>query len=404
MSESRVVIVGAGPGGLAAALATHRVGLQTTILERYHEVRAAGNILNLWPPPQKVLQLLGVDTHDLGAPVHSVFANHRGRIRADVRLPDEVVREYGGGFIGLLRPGLYRRMLEALPPEVLRVDHRVTGFTEDGRRVLVHVDGRADIEADVLIGADGINSLVRERLWGVEPIREQNLHLVGGYLLADGEQPAEGVISHNRDTQGSYTAIRHEGRGGYEWWVLRAWPHDKPFTEDLKVYAARYAAPFGEPLTSLIADTPPEHLQRWPIRDRKPLKQWSRGRVTLLGDAAHPTSPYAAYGAGMSIEDGYFLARELSAVDLTNASQVRAALQAYEDRRKPHTAKMSQLAYHNGVMFHRLPRALAPLRDLIFDHTPFLQKVIGDQMPSDIVSQLAEIEDPEPMDPGRPRR
>ena len=212
--------------------------------------------------------------------------------------------------------------------------------------------------ADVLIGADGINSLVREALWGFQPIREQNLHLVGGYVLLDGEQPAEGVIAHDRDTQGSYTAIRHEGRGGYQWWVLRAWPHDEPFTEDLASYARRLAAPFGEPLVGLVAQTAPENLQRWPIRDRKPLKQWSKGRTTLLGDAAHPTSPYAAYGAGMSIEDGYFLARELSAIDLGDTGQVRQALQAYEDRRKPHTAKMSQLAYYNGMLFHHLPRVL----------------------------------------------
>ena len=396
MKRGRVVVVGAGPGGMAAALAAHRVGFEATILERYPEVKAAGNILNLWPPPQKVLKLLGVETRDLGAPVHSVFANHRGRIRADVRLPEEVVREYGGGFIGLLRPGLYQRMLEALPDGILRMDHRVTGFDVHEDRVTVHAEDREDVEADVLVGADGINSLVREVLWGHEPVREQNLHLVGGYVLMDGEQPAEGVIAHDRDTQGSYTAIRHGGRGGYEWWVLRAWPHDRPFTEELAAYARRLAAPFGEPLVSLVAQTPRENLQRWPIRDRRPLKQWSRGRVTLLGDAAHPTSPYAAYGAGMSIEDAYFLARELSAVDISDADAVRAALQAYEDRRKPHTAAMSELAYRNGVMFHRLPRPLQPLRDLIFDHTPFLQKVIGDQMPSDIVAQLAEIEDPEP--------
>lgn len=396
MSAGRVVVVGAGPGGMAAGLAAHRVGFETTILERYPEVKAAGNILNLWPPPQKVLGLLGVDIHDLGAPVHSVFANQHGRVRADVQMPDDVMREYGGGFIGLLRPGLYQRMIDVLPPGMLRMNQRVTGFDDAGDHINVHVEGQADVEADVLIGADGINSLVRETLWGVEPIREQNLHLIGGYVLMDGGQPAEGVIAHDRDTQGSYTAIRHGGRGGYEWWVLRAWPHDKPFTEDLAAYAKKLAAPFGDPLVSLIAQTPAENLQRWPIRDRKPLKQWSKGRATLLGDAAHPTSPYAAYGAGMSIEDGYFLARELSAVDLADTGQVRQTLQAYEDRRKPHTAKMSQLAYRNGKLFHHCPRVLQPLRDLVFDHTPFLQKVIGDQMPGDILAQLAEIEEPQP--------
>lgn len=396
MIKGRVVVVGAGPGGIAAALAARRVGLEVKLFERYREIKPAGNILNLWPPPQKVLGVLGVDTRDLGAPVHSVFVNHHGKLRADVRLPDEVVAEYGGGFIGLLRPGLYKRMLDALPAGVLHVDHRVTGFDDRGDTAVVHLEGRGDVEADVLIGADGLNSTIREGLWGPQPIRDQNLHLVGGYLLLDGKQPAEGVIAHNRDTQGSYTAIRHEGRGGYEWWVLTAWDRARPFTEDLGRYAARLAAPFGDPLASLVARTPHEHLQRWPIRDRKPLKQWGLGRVTLLGDAAHPTSPYAAYGAGMSIEDAYFLARELAAVDIRDSTAVRLALQAYEDRRKPHTSKMSQLAFYNGWMFHRMPRILRPLRDLVFDHTPLLQKVIGDQMPSDIVAQLAEIEDPKP--------
>jgi 2-polyprenyl-6-methoxyphenol hydroxylase-like FAD-dependent oxidoreductase len=396
MNKGRVAIVGAGPGGMAAALAAHRVGFEVAVYERYREVKPAGNILNLWPPPQKVLQLLGVDTHDLGAPVHSVFRRYDGHMRADVRLPDDVVAEYGGGFIGLLRWGLYKRMIDALPEGVLHMDHRVTGFDDRGDRVVVHLDGRDDVEADVLVGADGIQSLVREELWGAEPIRNQHLHLVGGYVLLDGEQPAEGIIAHDRDVQGSYTAIRHEGRGGYEWWVLTAWPHDKPFTEDVHAYATRLAAPFAGRLTELVAQTPPEHLQRWQIRDRKPMKQWSKGRATLLGDAAHPTSPYAAYGAGMSIEDGYFLARELDAIDVRDTAAVRGALQAYEDRRKPHTRRMSQLAYYNGWAFHRMPRVLRPLRDAVFDRTPLLQKVIGDSMPADIVSQLAEIEDPEP--------
>ena len=84
---------------------------------------------------------------------------------------------------------------------------------------------------------------------------------------------------------------------------------------------------------------------RWEIRDRKPLKQWSKGRVTILGDAAHPTSPYAAYGAGMSIEDGYFLTAELERVDVHDGAQGREPLQAFEERRNKHTSQISQLAY-----------------------------------------------------------
>jgi 6-hydroxynicotinate 3-monooxygenase len=104
-TKGRVAIVGAGPGGMAAALAMHRAGFEVALYERYDGVKAAGNILNLWPPPQKVLGLIGVDTHDLGAPANASFRRADGKVRATVRLPADVIAEYGGGFIGLLRWG-----------------------------------------------------------------------------------------------------------------------------------------------------------------------------------------------------------------------------------------------------------------------------------------------------------
>ena len=122
------------------------------------------------------------------------------------------------------------------------------------------------------------------------------------------------------------------------------------------------------------------------------MKQWSMGRVTLAGDAAHSTSPYAAYGAGMAIEDGYFLGRRLAGVDLGDHAAVRAALQAYEDPRKPHTARQSQQAYILGQVFHHAPRPLQLARDVILDRTPFLQKVVGESSPGEILKQIAEID------------
>lgn len=391
-SKGTVAIVGAGPGGMATALAAIRVGYEVRLFERYGEVKAAGNILNLWPPPQKVLKLIGVDTEDLGAPCHSVFCNAKGRLRADVKLPPEVVAEYGGGFIGLLRWGLYKRMLEALPEGVLQLGHELVGFEDCADGVRLRFANGAEAQADVLVGADGLNSFVRKQLWGDEPIRRQFLHLVGGWLDDETGREGEGVISHNRTTQASYTPIRHDGNWGFEWWVLEAFKPDDPVPADLHTFARKRAQGFSRKLRDLIERTPSSHLQRWEIRDRPPRKQWGKGRVTLVGDAAHPTSPYAAYGAGMSIEDGYFLARELSAIDVSDAAATRRALQAYEDRRKPHTAIVTETAYRTGRMFHHLPKPLRPLRDLVFDRTPLLQKVIGDAMPAQILSQLQEIE------------
>jgi len=391
-SKGRIAIIGAGPGGMATALAAIRVGFDVALYERTNEIKAAGNILNLWPPPQKVLKLIGVDVEALGAPCHTQFQRADGKLRADVRLSPDVEREYGGGFIGLLRWGLYKRMIDALPAGVLRLGRNLTTITDSDDEVqLDFADGSTEF-ADVVVGADGLHSFVRKHLWGDAPIREQMLHLVGGYIFLDTPPPGEGVVAHNRTTQVSYTPIRHEGKWGYEWWVLEAFKRNDPPIPDLLAFAKARAKGFSPEVRALIDQTPHDHLQRWEIRDRPPLKQWSKGRITLVGDAAHPTSPYAAYGAGMSIEDGYFLARELSAVDIADTAAVRGALQAYEDRRKPHTAQVSQAAYHTGRVFHHLPAPLRPLRDFVFDHTPFLQRMIGNEMPSHILSQLAEIE------------
>jgi 2-polyprenyl-6-methoxyphenol hydroxylase-like FAD-dependent oxidoreductase len=390
-SKGRIAIVGAGPGGMAAALAAHKKGFEVQLFERYPEVKPAGNILNLWPPPQQILKLIGVDTEKLGAPCSIRFERHDGRKRADVVLPEEVVREYGGGFIGLIRWGLYKRMLAAMPPGMLQLDHDCQSIEDRGRDVRLQFKNGRDYVADVVIGADGLNSFVRRHLWGDEAIRHQRLHLVGGYLLWDGEAPTEGVIAHDRTTQCSYTPIRHDDQVGYEWWVLEACDPDAPPPPDLLGWASERARRFSPKVRDLIARTPPEHVQRWPIRDRVPRSQWSKGRITLVGDAAHPTSPYAAYGAGMSIEDGYFLANELAAVDMADLAATRRALQAYEDRRKPHTARVVQEAYMTGKAFHHMPALLRPLRDLVYDHTPLLQKVVGNETPRHICAQLDEI-------------
>jgi len=264
-------------------------------------------------------------------------------------------------------------------------------FAQDDRSVTVHFADGTTAEHDVLIGADGIDSLVRRTLWGDSPKREHRLHIVGGYTYAEvaGTTPNSCVLTHGPTVQGSWTSIP----GGHQWWVLTATDPAAPPPPDPHRLAGALAGGFPAPLPGLIAATDPAHVQRWVLRDRVPLKQWSSGRVTLAGDAAHATSPYAAYGAGMSIEDGYFVGRALRGVDLADPDAVRGALQSYEDPRKPHTTRQVQQAWMLGKVFHHVPAPLRPLRDFVFDHTPFLQKVAGDSNPGEISKQLALIED-----------
>ena len=392
--KGRVVVMGAGPAGMAAALSIAQTEHDVVLLERYPAARPAGNILNLWPPPIKALGLMGVDTEDLGAPCQSEFRSASGRVRAVVRLPQDVIDQYGGGFIGMLRPQLYSRLLEAVPDGVLRTNTRVSSFEQDDSGVRLELDDGSTIEADLLVGADGIDSLVRRTLWGDAPKREHNLHVIGGFTFADNLDAPTGrcVISHTRTIQGSWTSIRHEGRAGYQWWVLGAFDASKEFAGDLRATATTMAEGFAFPLPELIAATDPANLQRWPIRDRPPLDNWSKGRATLVGDAAHPTSPYAAYGAGMSIEDGYFLGRRVAGVDISDPLALSKALQEYETPRKPHTAFQVNNAYRLGKIFHHVPAPVRPIRDLFFDHTSFLQKMIGERTPDEILTQLDEIE------------
>jgi 2-polyprenyl-6-methoxyphenol hydroxylase-like FAD-dependent oxidoreductase len=220
------------------------------------------------------------------------------------------------------------------------------------------------------------------------------LHIFGGFTFAEvpGTVPNKCVLTHGRTVQGSWTSIRHKGRDGHQWWVLTSTDPEAPAPADLKAAAVELAGEFPAPLPGLIAETAPENVQRWVLRDRPALEQWSKGRATLVGDAAHPTSPYAAYGAGMSIEDGYFLGVALRGVDLSDLPAVRRALQSYEEPRKPHTAKQVQLAWMLGKVFHHAPRPLQVVRDFVFDHTPFLQKMAGDSNPREINKQLALIE------------
>jgi 2-polyprenyl-6-methoxyphenol hydroxylase-like FAD-dependent oxidoreductase len=393
----RVAVIGAGPAGMATALSVHQAGHEVVLLERYRQARPAGNILNLWPPPIRALGLLGVDTTDLGAPCYTEFRNAAGRTRVRVDLPDDVVAAYGGGFIGLLRPDLYERLLAALPPGVLQADRAVERVDQDETGVRLHLTDGETLEADVVVGADGIDSLVRRTLWGDSPKREHRLHIFGGFTFDQVVTAERGlaIVSHDRTVQGSWTSIRSKGRDGFQWWVLGAHDPSRAVTGDLHAVAARMGAGFPAPLAELIAATDPGNVQHWVLRDRKPLKRWSRGRATLAGDAAHPTSPYAAYGAGMATEDGYFLGRRLAGVDLSDLAAVRTALDAFEAPRRPHTARQVQQAYVLGKIFHHAPAALRPVRDAILDRTPFLQKVVGETSPREILAQLTEIDEAE---------
>jgi 2-polyprenyl-6-methoxyphenol hydroxylase-like FAD-dependent oxidoreductase len=391
-----IAVLGAGPAGMAVALGLLKAGHKVVVYERYRAARPAGTILNLWPPPVKALGDMGVDITDLGSPCATRFRSASGTIRATVNIDQDVAKQYGGGFLGLLRPDLYTRMLDSIPEGTIRFDRQVSTIESHHDHVTLRFTDGEVVETPVVIGCDGIDSIVRKKLWGDTPKRLHNLHVIGGYTFDDSLVVPlhEVAVSHNQTVQATYSSIRSKGRTGYQWWILEAFD-DQPDREgpaDILAHGMKLSQGFKY-VPQLIAATPASQTQRWVIRDRVPLKRWSKGRITLAGDAAHPTSPYAAYGAGMSICDGYFIGQSLAGVNLADTSAVERALVKYEQLRIPHTTDQVNQAYFLGQLFHHSSWLMRPIRDIIFDWTPFLQRKVGDRNPGEILKQLDEMGD-----------
>lgn len=385
-----IIVLGGGLAGMGTALALIKAGHKVIVCERYPRSLAAGSILNLWPPPVKAMQEMGVDTKDFGSPCITTFSNAQGRVRARIDLPPEAAGRYGGGFLGLLRPDIYTRMLAALPSGVMRFNCLVQNIKDfDDHVTLTFANGEV-LHTLLLIGADGIDSMVRAHLWGSPTKRHHNLHVIGGYNFADCPLATPNIISihHGPIVQGSWCSHTSKGREGFQWWFVEAWPHDRLAPENLKTHAQSRAVEFPPALKQIVDATDEADIVRWAIRDRLPSPQWSKGRITLVSDAAHATSPYIAYGAGMSTCDGYFLAQTLYGVSMADTAAVQQALKKYEDKRVPHTSDQVQAGYFAGQLFHHTPWPLTYLRDFILDYTPFLQKMLGDQNPKLILEQL----------------
>lgn len=392
MASNPIVIIGGGPAGMAAALALIATGREVRIYEKYREARPAGVILNLWPPPVRALKEMGVDIEDLGAPNNGTYRNASGKVRAQYGLSQDIIDQYGG-FLGLLRPDLYRRMMAALPDEFINFNRLITRLTDLGDRVQLEFEDGDTVETPLVIGADGIDSFVRATLWGGDDKRYHDLQVLGGYTV-DPIPTAilnEMVITHGPNFQASYSQIRTQGRDGFEWWTTEPWKDDAPAPSDLKEHALALASQVESAAEDVIRATSPENFQRWMIRDRAPLTRWSKGRVTLAGDAAHATSPLAGYGAGMSIEDGYFIAKILCDVDLSNTPAVKEALQRYDNQRIPHTTFQVQNAYQQGRDFYHMPEGGWAERDRILDETSLLQEQVANKVVPEILSQLEEM-------------
>ncbi|MDI3341907.1 MAG: FAD-dependent monooxygenase [Sphaerobacter sp.] len=361
----RALIVGAGIGGLVTAHALTRCGLDVTVLEREPALHPAGAGIILWPPALVALGALGLAEPVEAAGSRLAWAETRTwRGGLLLRLPLAALSQrLGAPTIALHRAELQQALLGALDPATLRLGADFVRFDQDRASVRAHVADGVSACGDLLIGADGVRSTVRARLLLDGPPRYAGYTAWRGVTMGDVVPPDTTWELMGRGARFGAAPI---GRGRIYWWATANVPAgevDPPQGRKADL-EARFAG-WWAPVRELIASTPDAAILRHDILDRDPVDRWGIGRVTLLGDAAHPMTPNLGQGACQAIADAVALATALARED-----DVVAALRAYEAARRARTARLTTQSRHFGQIGQWQHPVACWLRDLAFRLTP----------------------------------
>jgi 2-polyprenyl-6-methoxyphenol hydroxylase-like FAD-dependent oxidoreductase len=359
----RALVIGGGPAGLATAVALRGAGFAPTVFERGDDAAPAGVALTLWPNAMAALERLGAAaaTRAVGCPAEgNQIRTADGRILDDVPAP-VMTDSLGGRGLALLRSELLAVLRERLEPGDLRVGARCVGYSQDGERVRATFADGSEEEGDLLVGADGIRSLVRHRLLGNGPdqLRYAGYPVWRGIAEYDlGAAP--GLLSMGRAAQFGLFPLR-DGRA--YWFATIPLPCGWGEVLPRASWQARFAT-WHDPIPKVLVATPDEAIVVGDIYDRPPVPRWSSGRAVLVGDAAHPSTPNLGQGTCQALEDAVVLGRLLAGHD------VPEALARYEKIRRPRAdglAKQSRMLGRLGKWGNPLA---CRLRDAMIRHAP----------------------------------
>ncbi|MGJ7550154.1 3-hydroxybenzoate 6-monooxygenase [Pseudomonas alloputida] len=354
--QQKIIIVGGGIGGLAAAQALTAQGIQVLLLEQADHIGEIGAGIQLGPNAYAALDALGVGN---AARNRSVFTDHLimmdaidaqevGRIEVGERFRQRFGNPYGV----IHRADIHLSILEAVRENPLirfQTSTHISGMEMDDHGVTLTDSQGNRYQADAVIGCDGVKSVIRERMVG-DPARVTG-HVVYRAVVDVGNMPENLRVNAPMLWAGPRCHLVHYPLRGGQQYNLVVTFHSRNeeqwgVTDGSKDEVLSYFEDIHERPRQMLDR--PTSWRRWATADRDPVEQWGEGRATLLGDAAHPMTQYLAQGACMALEDAVVLGQAVKACE----HDLQAAFHLYESIRIPRTARVLWSAREMGRLYH----------------------------------------------------
>lgn len=340
----RVIIIGGGIGGLCTAIGLRRIGIDAVVYEQTEVLSQVGAGLTIWANAIKTLRKLDLADAVIraGSKIeHGAIRTASGRTLSRSE-PGEIERLLGEPTVAIHRADLHDILLSALPAGTVRLGTKCTGFEQGADGVTVRFAGGHADRADLLVGADGIHSGIRRQLFPEVRLRYSGYTAWRG-VVTTGDEVTLGVTSESWGCGSRFGILRVDKERVY-WFATANAPAGRtlPPGERKSSLLQRFRG-WHHPVELLLESTPADEILHNDIYDLKPIERWGIGRVVLLGDAAHPTTPNMGQGACMAIESSFVLARCLS-----QEGDLAGALRRYETERMPRTAWITDQSWKIG--------------------------------------------------------
>ncbi|WP_102262384.1 FAD-dependent monooxygenase [Mesobacillus jeotgali] len=342
LNNPDTVIIGAGIGGLSAAIALQQLGKKVKVFERASELKEMGAGIVLSANAIKALEKLGLadEVRQAGSPVKTAeIRTQDGQFL--VHMPVHKLAERYGTYSYLIyRPDLQRICYEKLEPNTVVLGKKFLRLEQDRNKITSFFEDGEIQNSDLLIGADGVHSRVRQYIMEESALRYSGFTAVRGISnFEDARFPAELGGGFEAWGKGKRFGFSHLGKGRVFWFAAINAPQGTIVKADNPKHIALHQFKgWWDPIVEVIDSTNEENILVHDIFDRKPVKKWHKGKVTLMGDAAHPMLPNLGQGGAQAMEDALILARCLK----QSPQDIEQALSHYEQERIPRVTKIVQ--------------------------------------------------------------